>query len=213
MLGLSSEQKAANGKAGASKSSTSSLVIPELESFPDIREKRSQWLAANSRSIGSKEKIKRVKEERRKFELGLGRTSPADLEERAKASLRGEEVATAPREDLSALNDEDEVFQAALNMAKNLYDKAVGRVSVEVCKRFSGESQARAKKIALCAIALSEALEEHDELYREIRARGFQLTEPIASLPRLQIRLGRPDDQNSALFDFLRRLRAKGIEI
>jgi hypothetical protein len=210
MLGLSSEEKAANGKAGASKSS---LVIPELESFPGVREKRPQWLAANSRAVGLDEKIKRVKEERRKIELGLG-TAPADLEERAKASLRGEEVATSgPKEDLSVLYEERQVLQAAVNMAKKSLDEAVGAASVEVCKQFLAESRARAKKTALCAIALSEAMGAQDELCREIRAKGFALTEPIVSVPALQIRLGRPDDQNSVLFHFLKMLRAKGVEV
>jgi hypothetical protein len=188
--------------------------IPELESFPSVNEKKTQWLAANRRLIALEEKIKRIKEERQKIELGLKSSTPADLEERARASLRGEGVAIAgPKEDLSALYEERQVLQTAVSIAKNSFDEAVGEASVEVCKQFSAECKARAKKIALCAIALSEAIGAKEELCFEIRAQGFRLTEPIVSLPTLFIKLGSPRDQNSPLFAFLKALRAKGIEV
>lgn len=193
---------------GAAHRAGAGLGIPEPENFPEVREKTQAWRAATERFRACEEKVKRAREDRNK--------PPASMEERAQASLRGESIpaSSESREDLAALFDERQVLGTAANLAKASLDKAVGAASAEVCKRLSASHRERVKTIASCAIALQEAIEAEENLEREIRARGFNVTAPIAEFPRCPVtRLGTPGDQNSPLGYFLKALRARGLEV
>lgn len=194
--------KAANGRAAAE-----SLGIPEPDSIPGIRAKREQWRGATARLNACEERIKQLQQERDRPQ--------ASIEEQAQASLRDEAV-SAPRktgENLADLDRERHVLAAAVRIAKDSLDEAIGAASIEICKKLLPEHRLRVKEIASRAIALQEAIEAEYELYRGIRVKGFEVTSPMAQWPRLPIILGRPDDQSSPLNYFLKGLRAKGLEV
>lgn len=180
----------------------SRLEIPELESFPGVREKKEQSRAASARLAENETRIKRAKDERTKL--------PAPMAERVAASLRGEAAATTgPKEDLSALYEERQVLIAANSLAKDSLDETIGMASIEVCKQFSAEHRARVKAIATRAVALEEAIAAESGLRQEILAAGFEITPPIAGFPGL----AGATEINSRLNYFLRAVRAMGLEV
>jgi len=180
--------------------------VPDRRSFPEVEKGEAIWRAAAQRVNANEEKIKRAREDKDK--------PPASIEERAQASLRGEAPPSSKNPDLAALVAEREVLAAAVRIAKDSLDEAIGAASVEVCRRFFPEYQERVKKTAAAAIVLQEAMDAEENLRQEIRAKGFKVTPPIEQFPRLQmIPLGKPSDQYSRLGYFLKELRAKGLEV
>jgi hypothetical protein len=202
---------AANGKFGASRNAP---VIPEVASFAEVRETKKQKLEADSRLRENESKTRRISESLALRRAGVRK--PAPILDRAQATLRGEPVSIAPTyrdEDLMAAREEHEVLAAACTIANDAHRKAMGQASIQVCEQLSTAHGELEKEIARCAIALYQAMRAEHELCNAIRAKGFEITPPIAGRPVLAIRLGTPDDQNSVLFHFLTALREKGIEL
>jgi hypothetical protein len=203
----SSTRSVGNPAPDAAPRAGATLDIPRIETVPSVREKTAQWNAACARLNECDAQIKRAKDSRN--------SAPASIEERAAKSLRGEPISTSgpKEEDLSARFEERQVLAAAVNMAKELLDEAKGAASVDLCTKISAEHQVRVKETAACAIAMATAVESEADFFRQIRAAGYQVTEPITHFPALGITLGGPGDWNSPLGVFLRVLRAKGLKV
>jgi hypothetical protein len=189
------------------------LDLPALESFPGIPEDKEQVNITRAQLRENESKAKRIQESRALLARGVA--SSVSVRERAEALLRGKPVSTDNyrEEDLIACRDEHAVIAEACLIATDSLREKVGAASVQVCKQFSAEHRSRVKKIADCALALSEAFGSELDLRRQIVAAGFELTPPIAGFPWLSNTLGQPDDPSSPLGYFLKGLRTLGLEV